>query len=146
MKLYNANSIEIFKDIINKHKDKKIIIVSDPPFNINFKYNTYTDDLKEDDYYSMLRFFFKDLPSVVIHYPEQLYKLSIRMSKAPDKVCTWVYNSNLNRQHRDIAFFGIEPDFDKVRQKYKENSKKTRKLMAEGTGGHVFTTGGILIK
>lgn len=135
MELYNNNSLEIFKDIINKHKDKKIIVVSDPPFNINFKYNTYTDDLKEDDYYSMLRFFFKDLPSVVIHYPEQLYKLSIRMSKAPDKVCTWVYNSNLNRQHRDIAFFGIEPDFDKVRQKYKENSKKTRKLMAEGTGG-----------
>lgn len=135
MRLYNENSLELFKNIIEENKNKNIIIVSDPPFNINYKYNTYNDNMDEESYYKMLELFFKDIPSVVIHYPEQLYNLAIKMNKVPNKVVSWVYNSNLTKQHRDIAFFGIKPDFNKVRQPYKENSKKTRKLLAEGTGG-----------
>jgi DNA modification methylase len=41
----------------------------------------------------------------------------------------------MNRQHRDIAFFGVLPDFKKVRQPYREDSAKTRRLLAQGTGG-----------
>ena len=57
------------------------------------------------------------------------------MGKIPDEVVSWVYPSNMNRQHRDILFFGVKPDFRKVRQPYREDSAKTRRLLAEGTGG-----------
>ena len=136
MKLYNKNSLDIFYKIINEHYDKNIILVSDPPFNINYKYNTYLDNMKEDEYYEMLDFFFKDLPSVVIHYPEQLYKLSFQIGKFPNKVISWVYNSNTGKQHRDIAFFDIKPDMSKVRQPYKNpNDKRIKERIARGCKG-----------
>ena len=52
-KLYNANSLDIFYKIINENHDKNIILVSDPPFNINYKYNTYNDNMDEDKYYEI---------------------------------------------------------------------------------------------
>ena len=136
MELYNENSLEIFYKIISKHNNKNIIIVSDPPFNINYKYNSYKDNMNEDDYYNMLSFFFKDFPSVVIHYPENLYKLSFKIGKFPNKVISWVYNSNTNRQHRDIAFFGITPNMKAVTQPYKNlNDKRIKERMLRGCTG-----------
>ena len=85
MELYNANSLDIFYKIVNENHDKNIILVSDSPFNINYKYNTYNDNMDEDEYYEMLDFYFHDLPSVVIHYPEQLYKLAFQIGKFPEK-------------------------------------------------------------
>lgn len=43
----------------------------------------------------------------MIHYPEFLHKFSIALEKAPDRVVSWVYNSNTPRQHRNIAYWGI---------------------------------------
>ena len=134
--LYNENSLDIFHKIINKYYNKNIIIVTDPPFNINYKYNTYTDKMNENDYYLMLAFFLRDFPSVVIHYPEQLYKVSHQISKFPRKVISWVYNSNTGKQHRDIAFFDIEPNMSKVRQPYKNpNDKRIKERIARGCKG-----------
>lgn len=136
IKLYNENSLDIFYKIVNNYYNKNIIIVTDPPFNINYKYNTYTDKLSEHDYYSMLYFFFKDFPCVVIQYPEELYKISFQIGKFPEKVISWVYNSNTGKQHRDIAFFGIKPDMNKVRQPYKNlNDKRIKERMARGCTG-----------
>ena len=136
MKLYNANSLDIFYKIINENHDKNIILVTDPPFNINYKYNTYNDNMGEDEYYEMLDFYFHDLPSVVIHYPEQLYKLAYQIGKIPEKVISWVYNSNTRKQHRDIAFFDIKPDMSKVRQPYKNlNDKRIKERIAKGCKG-----------
>lgn len=74
--------------------------------------------------------------SVVIHYPENLYKIAFQIGKFPTKVVSWVYNSNTARQHRDIAFFDIKPDFKKVRQPYKNpNDKRIKKRIAEGKTG-----------
>ena len=134
--LYNNDSLDIFYKIINKYYDKNIIIVTDPPFNINYKYNTYTDRMDENDYYTMLDFFLRDFPSVVIHYPEQLYKISFQIRKFPEKVISWVYNSNTGKQHRDIAFFDIKPDMNKVRQPYKNlNDKRIKERIAKGCKG-----------
>src|SRR5574344_256436 len=136
IKIYNQNSLDIFYKIINENHNKKIIIVSDPPFNINYKYNTYLDNMNEEEYYEMLDFYFKDLPSVVIHYPESLYKLSFQIGKFPEKVISWVYNSNTGKQHRDIAFFDIKPDMNKVRQPYKNpNDKRIKERIANGKIG-----------
>lgn len=75
------------------------------------KYEVWQKYYDEDEYYEMLDFFFRDMPSVVIHYPESLYKLSFQIGKFPTKVISWVYNSNTGKQHRDIAFFDIVPNF-----------------------------------
>lgn len=58
------------------------------------------------------------------------------MGKVPERVVSWVYNSNTRRQHRDIAFFDIKPDFSKMTQPYKNpKDKRIQKLMAEGRTG-----------
>ena len=54
IKLINDDCTKILKDIIEQYKDRNIIIVSDPPFNINYKYNQYRDNMKEDEYFDML--------------------------------------------------------------------------------------------
>ena len=78
----------------------------------------------------------KVAPCVVVHYPEALYKLSFELGYAPERCVSWVYNSNTARQHRDIAFFRIKPDFNKVRQPYKNlTDKRIQKRIAEGKTG-----------
>lgn len=111
------------------------VIITDPPFNIGYHYRSYKDKMQEDEYFYMLKYLFAQTPCVVIHYPEPLYKLSSRMNRFPNKVVSWVYPCNMGRQHRDIAFYDIKPDFSKVRQPYREDSAKTRRLLAKGTGG-----------
>ena len=140
MLLLNADSKDVFFDIIRSYDRKKIVVVSDPPFNVRYKYKSYKDNMDEDEYYEMLKFFFGDYPSVVVHYPEQLYKLSFQIGKFPKKVISWVYNSNTAKQHRDIAFFDIMPDMKKVCQPYKNpNDKRIQKLIASGKkGGRLY--------
>lgn len=112
------------------------IIVSDPPFNIGYKYDRYNDKMNEGDYYALMGDVFGLCPSVVIHYPEQLYKIAFQIGMFPERVVSWVYNSNTAKQHRDIAFFGVKPDFNKVRQPYKNpNDKRIQKRIAEGKTG-----------
>lgn len=145
--LYNEDSLSVFFNVIQQFKKDKIIIVTDPPFNIGYSYNTYKDKKDEDEYYNMLSFFFSSFPCVVIHYPEALYKLAFEIGKFPEKVITWVYNSNTARQHRDIAFFDVIPDFSQVRQPYKNpNDKRIKQRIANGAGGQSFMIGGKLIK
>ena len=146
-KLYLADCAIVLPDII-KRTDGLSIIVTDPPFNVGYHYNEYTDNMKEDDYYEWLSSILTSVyPVVVVHYPEALYKLAYRMGRFPEKVVSWVYNSNTAKQHRDIAFFGIKPDFNKVKQPYKNpNDKRIKERIANGSGGAGYTTGGILTK
>lgn len=47
-----------------------------------------------------------------------------------------MYNANTKKQHRDIAFFNIKPDFSKVKQPYKNpNDKRVKKLIEQGRTG-----------
>lgn len=141
-KLFCGDCLEImqseeYKDAIS---DKDIIFVSDPPFNMGYHYNTYKDNKKEDEYYEWLYEIFGDNKSVIVHYPESLYKLAIKMNQPPNKVISWVYNSNTAKQHRDIAFWGVEPVFKQVVQPYKNpNDKRIKKLMEAGRlGGRLY--------
>lgn len=130
MQLINWNSLQEIKKL------KYDCIVTDPPFNIWYKYNTYKDRLKEEEYYNMLSEIIWNTPCVIIHYAEQLHKLSIKLWKAPDKVVSWVYNSNTWKQHRQIAFYWVKPDFKKVTQPYKNlKDKRIQKRIAEWKTG-----------
>lgn len=116
------------------------IIVIDPPFNIGYHYSNFKDKVKEDDYYKSLADLISGRPAVVIHYPECLHKLSIKLGYAPVRVVSWIYNSNTPRQHRDIAFYNISPDFKKVLQPYKNlNDKRIQERIAKGfRGGKLY--------
>lgn len=136
MKLYNEDCQDILPHILENIDRKKVIFVSDPPFNIGYHYNSYKDNLKEEEYYESLESIFGEDKCVIIHYPEPLYKFSFQIGKFPEKVVSWVYNSNTGKQHRDIAFFGVKPDFKKVRQPYKNpNDKRIKERIARGIGG-----------
>ena len=117
----------------------KFVVVTDPPFNVGYHYNTYKDNMASDDYYGMLADVFQYSPFVVIHYPEEIYKIAFQVGEFPDKVISWVYNSNTAKQHRDIAFFGIKPNFKQYGQPYKNvKDKRIIKRIAEGKSARLY--------
>ena len=118
--LRQGDCIEIMKDIDMQN----VILVSDTPFNIGYKYNSYKDKLKKEEYYNLISKIFKDRKSVIIHYPEQMHEISITFGYSPNRSISWVYNSNTPKQHREIAFYNIKPDMKQVIQPYKNLSDK----------------------
>jgi DNA modification methylase len=137
IQLIQGNCLEELPKIRAQHD--KLIIVTDPPFNVGYHYNTYKDSMDDDDYYIMLGDVFQFAPFVVIHYPEEIYKIAFQVGEFPDKVVSWVYNSNTAKQHRDIAFFGVKPDFTKYGQPYKNpTDKRIMQRIADGKSARLY--------
>lgn len=114
------------------------IIVTDPPFNVGYHYNTYKDNLEDNEYLDLIYSVTEKLhiPYVLIHYPEELYKISLCNKNTPTKVCSWVYNSNTPKQHRDIAYFNVKPNFAQIKQPYKNvNDKRITERIKDGKMG-----------
>ena len=129
--IYNKDYRDIIKDI---DKDKTLII-TDPPYNVGWSYNTYKDKLADEDYTNMFKLF-KGFRFVVIHYIEDIIKYIVPNLGVPNKVVQWVYNSNMRKQSRSIAFFNCNPDFSRAYQPYKNpNDKRIKKLIANGSKG-----------
>lgn len=125
----------------------KYCVVTDPPFNVGYHYNEYNDRKEEGEYYQWLQDITNGYPCVIIHYPEALYKFAFQIGQFPERVVAWVYNSNTPRQHRDIAYFGIKPDFTLMHQPYKNpTDKRIAKRIAEGHEGGYSMTGWKSIK
>lgn len=136
IELFNDDAKTFIKS--EKLKGKKFIIITDPPYNVGYHYNSYSDNMPEEQYYKMLKgvLYSGDNPFVVIHYPENIYKIAFYCGLFPSRVISWVYNSNTPRQHRDIAFFNITPDLTKLTQPYKNlNDKRIQERMARGIEG-----------
>lgn len=133
IRIINGDCFKMLPKLIAEVKDP--VIVTDPPFNIGYHYESYRDKLPEDEYFKMLGEIAGFAPSVFVHYPEQINRLSIEIGRPPERVISWVYPSNTARQHRDIAFYGIKPDFRKVRQPYKNMNDKRVKALYKRTGG-----------
>lgn len=132
-KICNGNSFEVLDGIASELEHP--IVVTDPPFNIGFHYNTYRDKMPEDEYYGAIASIFAKYPSVVILYPESLHRLTLEMGRVPDKVVSWVYPSNMRRQHRDIGFYGVKPNFELVRKPYRDMKDKRNIRLIQRTGG-----------
>lgn len=131
-KIINADSSKVVREYIND----KTIIVTDPPFNIGYHYKGYKDRIETEQYLKQVGDILSLTPSVLIHYPEDIVRLSMQINKVPNRIISWVYNSNTKRQHRDIAFYGFDPDFSKVKQPYKNpNDKRIKALIANGSQG-----------
>ena len=132
-KIINADSFSIIDKIINEVDNP--VIVSDPPFNIGYHYQQYKDKLPKDTYFTSLAEMVKKVPSVIVHYPESIVELSIYMNEAPERIISWVYPSNTARQHRDIAFYRVKPNFNNVRIPYKNPNDKRIRELVKRTGG-----------
>jgi adenine-specific DNA-methyltransferase len=94
------------------------LVVTDPPYNVGYHYEGYDDNLEADEYAALIKASCR-LPSVVIHYPEDMCAVSWYLRTVPVKMAAWVYNSMNPRQHRSIAWFGIKPDFEQDGQEFK---------------------------
>lgn len=114
------------------------VIVSDPPYNVGYHYAGYSDNLSREDYQELLSVCLR-VPSVVIHYPEDLVALSWTLEEIPAKMVAWVYPSNTARQWRGIAWFGIDPDFSRASQEYKNpNDKRIAERIAQGERARLY--------
>lgn len=112
------------------------VIVTDPPYNIQYEYDVYPDDLSDIDYINMIGLF-KDLQVAIIHYPEETMKYFVPALGVPDEVNVWAYNSNLpGRHHRLINYYNLTPDYNKVKQPYKNpNDKRIQERIRQGHTG-----------
>jgi DNA modification methylase len=125
--------------IKNEDFTKEIIpsglVITDPPYNQNYKYGKYKDNLNIDEYIQLLSKI--PQPCVIIHYPEETINLLPKAFNTHcEQVVTWVYNSNTGKQSRLISWWGCKPDFRKVLQPYKNlNDKRIQKRISEGKTG-----------
>lgn len=122
-----------FQDIITTLKFDYII--TDPPYNIGFKYPDYNDKMSSAQYIEMLSYL-NIYKTIMIHYAEEFIGDVGEAMGKPQKCVSWCYSSNLLRQSRMIAWFGCRPDFNKVKQPYKNpTDKRIKKLIEEGSEG-----------
>lgn len=125
---------EHLDDVLRKVKNP--IIVTDPPFNIGYHYSGFKDKRPQEEYEREIACLLWKAPCVLVHYPEEICAFAIRSGIKPERIVSWVYNSNTAKQHRDIAYFGVTPDFRRVTQPYKNpKDKRIQALMAKGKMG-----------
>lgn len=116
--------------------DSGFTIVTDPPYNIGFKYNEYEDKMSDVDYIEMISLF-KGYKTAIIHYPEETMKYFVPALGVPDEVNVWAYNSNLpSRQSRLINYYGLKPNYNNVLQAHKNpKDKRIQAQIAKGRLG-----------
>ena len=114
------------------------VMISDPPYNVGYHYDDCEDNMTEEHYYQFMASVFST-PSVVIHYPEPMYRIAYALGKFPSKLVSWVYPSNTPRQHRSVAWFDCKPDFKRDGQDYKNpNDPRIAKRIAEGKRARLY--------
>ena len=110
----------------------KGITITDPPYNQGYKYSTYKDKLKNNEYIELLKCIKE--PCVIIHYPEETINILSKCFTNCEQVVTWVYNSNTGKQSRSISWWGCKPNFTKVLQPFKNPNDKRIKNYIQKTG------------
>lgn len=128
-----------FRDHLDKIPDTALLI-TDPPYNIGYKYDEYPDNLSEDEYIEMLCDLQKFRRIAIIHYPIPMMKYVLPSLGVPDHVGAWCYNSNIPNRLRLIAYYGCTPDYSRIRQPYKNpTDKRIKERIANGdTGGKLY--------
>ena len=127
--VYHGN----FQDILETLKFD--FCITDPPYNVNYKYPDYKDRMPDEEYVKMLSYL-NNFKTIMIHYAEEFCGIVGEAMGRPTKCVSWCYSSNLARQSRMIAWFGCKPDFNLVKQPYKNpKDKRIQKLIENGSQG-----------
>ena len=120
---------------------KEIFVISDPPYNQKYHYSHYSDNLKLEEYGSMLKHAFSGRQSIIIHYPEPTVNI---VSKVMDEdwceeSVAWIYNSNTAKQHRLVTWWNCKPDMKRIGQPYKNpTDKRIAKRIADGKQAKLY--------
>jgi site-specific DNA-methyltransferase (adenine-specific) len=127
--VYHSDFTKIIDDLTFDY------IITDPPYNIDYKYPDYKDKLTSENYINLLSYL-NSYKTIMIHYIESLCGDVGEAMGKPSRCVTWCYSSNLQRQSRMIAWYGCSPDFNKVKQPYKDTSdKRIKELIKKGSEG-----------
>ncbi len=114
------------------------LVITDPPYNVGYHYSEYRDNLDVETYRELLKITCR-LPSVVIHYAEDLCELSWVLEEIPSKIVAWVYPSNTARQWRGIGWWGVVPDFTRDGQEYRNpQDGRIAKRIANGEQARLY--------
>ena len=132
--LWRVENLDFRKGLYELEDD--FTVITDPPYNINYEYNEYNDNLTDEEYIELISNF-KGLKLAIIHYPEEAMKYFVPALGVPDEVNVWAYNSNLpGRQSRLVNYYNLQPDYRKVLQPYKNpNDKRIKERIARGITG-----------
>jgi len=145
-------------EFIKKLPDECVdLIITDPPFNIGKKYDSYTDNLRFDEYIDWCKKWLDECVRILdakgslylFNYPENNAYLKIYLDKKMNfrRWLTWHYHTNTGhskknytRTQHSILFYtkSDEYTFNKadVAQPYKNpTDKRIKKLMAQGRSG-----------
>jgi len=127
---------KIYQSLKKKYGADNLLVLFDPPYNIQFDgYDGYIDNLPDTQYIKMMKMF-KGLPLAVIQYPEEMMSLIYPALGKPDEVLSWCYNTNIHKAFRLINIYNAEPDFTRIRQPYKNpTDKRVQKRIKVGSSG-----------
>lgn len=128
-----------FTDHLNLF-DAKATVITDPPYNQNYHYSEYVDNLQANEYIELLRLAFNNRRSVVILYPEETINILPRVIESKcEQTVSWVYNSNTAKQHRLVSWWNCKPDFKRIGQDYKNpTDKRIAKRIANGKRAKLY--------
>ena len=136
--LYHGKVEELLFRSVNPDQEGTVMM-SDPPYNVGYHYDDCEDSMEEGEYFRFIASVFDTTPSVLIHYPEAMYRIAKAMNKIPERVVAWVYTSNTPRQHRSIAWFDCKPDFRKDGQDYRNpTDPRIAQRIADGKRARLY--------
>lgn len=108
------------------------VVVTDPPYNIGYHYAGGGDRRTDAEYDALLLAGLRS-PSVVVAYPEVVFRYAALAGLQPTRTAAWVYPSNTPRQLRLVSWFGIPGFPERVPQPYRNpTDSRVAKLIAEG--------------
>lgn len=144
---------EPYDETWGKIEDNSLdLVIADPPYNVNYKYSTYKDNLSENDYFfnqcHLFTLFYRKLKEggsfLYLNYPEfcaDIWASQKNTSYKRHEWITWIYNTHtggspLRKASRVWIWFSKgEPYFDKtyLSGEYKNpNDKRVKKLIEAG--------------
>lgn len=122
-----------FRELIPFSNDP--FFVFDPPYNIGFDYDVYSDSMPDNEYIEMLSLF-QNCRVAIIQYPEEMQRLIVPALGPPDHSSVWCYNSNTSRRFRLINWYNVIPDYSRIKQSYKNpTDKRVSQLIKSGGNG-----------
>jgi len=126
------------------------LCIVDPPYNVNYQYNRYNDNLSFKDYLQWQLSVLKEVERVLklkgsifyLNYPEfnsHIYcSLEMDFNLKPIEIITWVYNTHtggkiLRKASRTWIWASKGKPINKFKGSYRNpNDKRIKKLIAEG--------------
>lgn len=113
------------------------VVISDPPYNIGFRYGAYSDTMADAAFIEMLCGLREVAPVIaLLMYPEETARYITPALGVPDAVMAWCYSGNIPRRFRLASIFGRKPAYDRIKQPYKNaDDARVRALIDAGAVG-----------